>query len=402
MPIVLLSLALASATTTSAAPPPRAQQDEQTIVVTGTPLSETERALRACLARKCPPNEDIDASLAHAENLFVAGKYGDARRVTLAAIGRNHRYRKTYPIDVSDLYRANSRIAAHLGEGRDYEFSTIEMHRTLSDAFPKSDPRVIDADLEWADMYAAFGRVDRSRQVFKEAERQAEAAGRPDLAGIARVREAWLDVASGDVWLARQKLEKLAANRSPSGSLQRVAAMVLLARLDRTQGKLDSSNALADEMRAMHARQPLLLFAPKVDLEPRLPEGDATAGGPISGSDGGASLAHFSASPLTMMATDNFDDRWIDVGFWITPEGKVRDAEILRSRGPLNWTKQLLASIGGRVYTPTEDAGGSYHVERYSYTSRYLTMTGSHIRQRSPNARIEYVDLTVDPPAGTH
>jgi hypothetical protein len=177
--------------------------------------------------------------------------------------------------------------------------------------------------------------------------------------------------------------------------------MVLLARLDRSQGKLESSNALADEMRAIHAKQPLLLFAPTIDLEPRLPEGDATAGTPTSGASGDASLAHFTASPLTMLATDNFDDRWIDVGFWITPEGKVRDAEILRSRGPLNWTKQLLASIGGRVYTPTEDAGGSYHVERYSYTSRYLTMTGSHIRQRSPNARIEYVDLTADQPAGT-
>ena len=400
MPIVLLSLALA-ATTTAAAPPPRPQQGEQTIVVTGHSLSETERALRDCLARKCPPNEDIDATLAHAENLFVAGKYKDARLVTLASIGRNHRYRKTYPVDVSDLYRANSRIAAHLGEGRDYEFSTIEMHRTLSDAFPKTDPRVIDADLEWADMYASFGRIERSRQVFAEAERQAEAAGRPDLAGIARVREAWLDHVSGDTWLARQRLEKLAQDRSPTGTLQRVAALVLLARLDRSEGKLQSSAALADEMRAMHARQPLLLFAPQIDLSPRLPEGDRTQGAPVSGAGTASGMEHFVATPLTLLATDNFEDRWIDVGFWITPEGKVRDAEILRSRGNTNWTKQLLASIAGRVYTPTEDAGGSYHVERYSYTSRYMNVTDSRIRQRSPNARIEYVDLTVQPPAGT-
>lgn len=401
MPFVLLSLALA-ATTSAAAPPPRAAPDEQTIVVTGRSLGETERTLRECLGRKCPPNEDIDASLAHAENLFVAGKYGEARRVTLAAIGRNSRYRKTYPIDVSDLYRANSRIAAHLGEGRDYEFSTIEMHRTLSDALPRTDPRVIDADLEWADMYAAFGRIDRSRQVFKEAERQAEAAGRPDLAGIARVREAWLDQAAGETWLARQKLEKLAADRSSSGSLQRVAALVLLARLDRSQGKLESSNALAEEMRAMHAKQPLLLFAPKVDLSPRMPEGDATEGTPTSGAGGGGSLAHFTASPLTLMATDNFDDRWIDVGFWITPDGKVRDAEILRSRGNTSWTKQLLQSIGGRTYAPLDDPDGSYRVERYSYTARYMDVTGTRMRQRSPNARIEYVDLTPDAPAGAH
>src|SRR4051812_17699393 len=114
MPLALLS-SLLLATTAASAPNP---QTEQTIVVTGRSLQDTERALRECLARKCPPNEDIAASLAHAENLFVAGKYGDARRVTLAAVGRNHRYRKTYPIDVSGLYRANARIAAHLGEGQ--------------------------------------------------------------------------------------------------------------------------------------------------------------------------------------------------------------------------------------------------------------------------------------------
>jgi tetratricopeptide (TPR) repeat protein len=385
MPIFLLpALALAA---TVEAPPPRPQK-EQVIVVTGRSLQDTERALRDCLARKCPPNEDINASLAHAENLFVGGRYKDARSVTLAAIGRNHRYRKTYPIDVSDLYRANARLSAHLGEGNDFELSTTEMHRTLSDALPKTDPRVIDADLEWADMYASFGRFERARQVLQEAERKAEAAGRPDLAGIARVRDAWLYQIAGDAWLARQALEKLAADTAPADRLQRVAARVLLARLDRAQGKLDSSDALIDEMRSLHSKQPVLLFAPKIDLSPRLAEGDQVAGD--------------SGSTTRLMATDNFDDRWVDIGYWITPEGKVRDTEILRNRGSTNWAKQLLASISGRVYSPTDDPGGSYHIERYSYTSRYMTVTGSHMRERSPNARIEFVDLTPDPPAGTH
>src|SRR4051812_5117909 len=265
MPIILLSLALA-ATTTAAAPPPRPQQDEQTIIVTGRSLGDTERALSDCLARKCPPNEDIDASLAHAENLFVAGKYGDARRVTLAAIGRNSRYRKSFPVDVSDLYRANSRLAAHLGEGRDYAWSTGEMHRILGSAFQKTDPRVIEADFELADMYASFGRVALARQVFEGAEKKAEQGGRPDLASIARVRAAWLFKIDGDEWLARQALAKMAADRSPNAKLGRVAAMVLLARLDRETGNGQTSSALIEEMRSLHMRQPLLLFAPNVDL----------------------------------------------------------------------------------------------------------------------------------------
>src|SRR3954462_13947271 len=140
MTIFLLSLALAAITATTAPPP---QPDEQTIIVTGRTLGETDRALRECLARKWQPTEETDAPPSHAENLFVAGKYADARRVTRAAMGRNHRYRKDHPIDVSDLYRANSRIAAHLGEGRDYEYSTGEMHRILTSALPRTDPRAI-------------------------------------------------------------------------------------------------------------------------------------------------------------------------------------------------------------------------------------------------------------------
>ena len=388
MPIILLSLALA-ASTANAAPPPRPQQDEQTIVVTGRSLGETERALRECLARKCPPNEDIDAALSHAENLFVAGKYKDARWVTLAAIGRNHRYRKTYPVDVSDLYRANSRIAAHLGEGRDYEWSTGEMHRILGAAFAKADPRVIEADFELADMYASFGRTRLARQVFEGAERKAEQAGRPDLAGIARVRAAWLFQAEGDTWLTRQALAKIAADRSPSAKVGRVAAMVLLARLDRAGGDGQTSAALVDELRGLHMRQPVLLFAPHVDLNWRFGE---------NGSDDPTMLE--AGSTTRLLPTDNFDDRWIDVGFWVTPEGKVGEPEILRSSGPLNWTPNLMRSIAARAYSPIEEP--TYKVERYSYTSRYMFVTGSRMRQRSPNARIEYVDLSVDPPAATH
>jgi len=391
--MMMLSLALA-ATTASSVPP----QPEQAIIVTGTPLHETERALRECLARHCPPNEDINAALAHAENLFVAGKYQNAREVTLAAIGRNHRYAKAYPVDVSDLYRANSRIASHLGEGRDFEWSTGAMHRILDSAFPKTDPRVIEADFELADMYASFNRLQLARQVFERAEKNARESGRPDLAAIARVRAAWLYQLDGDTWLARQALEKIAADRGPTARLGRVAALVLLARLDRKAGDASSSAALIEEMRSLHARRPVLLSAPKVDLRPRMAENTDSTGG-VDPSSGASTFSTEAGSTTRLMATDNFQDRWIDVGFWVTPDGKVSEAEILRSHGPTDWTPQLMRSIAGRVYSPIEEA--TYRVERYSYTSRWMNVTDTRIRQRSPNARIEYVDLTVDPPAGT-
>jgi hypothetical protein len=58
-----------------------------------------------------------------------------------------------------------------------------------------------------------------------------------------------------------------------------------------------------------------------------------------------------------------------------------------------------MRSIAGRLYSPIRE--GTYRVERYSYTSRWMNVTNTRIRQRSPNARIEYVDLTAPPPAGT-
>jgi hypothetical protein len=194
-------------------------------------------------------------------------------------------------------------------------------------------------------------------------------------------------------------LAKMAADRSPNAKLGRVAAMVLLARLDRETGNGQTSSALIEEMRSLHMRQPLLLFAPNVDLGWRFDEnGGATPN--VDPASGGIAPMVEAGSTTRLLATDNFEDRWIDVGFWVSPDGKVGEPEILRSHGPTDWTPKLMRSIAGRAYSPIEEP--TYKVERYSLTSRYMNVTGTRLRQRSPNARIEYVDLTVDPPAGTH
>ena len=94
---------------TAAAPP-----IDSSIIVTGRAIEDKRVALGACLARHCPPNEDIDASLALAETQLVAGKYREARVTLLAALGRDKKAAMAYPIPVADLYRANGRVAAQL------------------------------------------------------------------------------------------------------------------------------------------------------------------------------------------------------------------------------------------------------------------------------------------------
>jgi hypothetical protein len=383
--VLLSALALITAdapAATAAVPPPKPESE---IVVTGTPLRETEHALAECIARHCPADQDIEASLAHAENLFVAGRYKDARSVTRGALGRDGRFARQFPVQVADLYRANSRISIHLGEGTDFVYSTLAMKRALKAGLPESDYRMIGADLEIANMYASMFKIDDARRTFEKVEKEAVAIGRPDLAGIARVREAWMDEITGDRGAAREALGRIAADRAPTNAIARFSALILLARLDRQEHKVDSSDALIAELKSAAFPRPVLLFAPPLDLPgPRI--GQANAGMFESG------------SVTRLMATDNFEDRWVDIGFWVTPAGKVDDAEIIRSHGNIDWTKALMRSVGGRIYSPVSGAG-SYRVERYTYTALWTDFSGTRMRQRGPDPRVEYLDLTAEPVA---
>lgn len=382
--MIILSLAAALAAQAAPTVAPTSQDDETAVIVTGRRLSDTERALAACIARKCPPDEDIDATLAHAENLFVAGEYARARTTTKASLARNRKHAGNYPVPVSDLERSNGRISAHLGEKFDYQYSTWGIRRALKAGLPDSDPRLVGANIEIAQMLAATGRDVLARQKYEEAIRGADRIGRPDLAAAARLRMAYLDFIAGDEHGGRRALEKIAASTDRATRGSRLAAMLILAQDDRKKGKPDRTDALLAELRTAGLKQPVLVFAPEVKLvhQDHTREGETRSG-------------------LRGIATDNYEDRWIDIGFWVRPDGRVEDVEVLRSSGDKSWAAPLLKSVTGRIYSPVaeNDAEGAYRVERYSYTSFWGMGTGSRIRQRSPGARIEYLDLTPTPTA---
>ena len=76
-----LALAFAAPAGAQQAGQPGAAPVAGDIVVTARSLQDTADALAACIARNCPPDEDIAATLAHAENQFVGGDYRSARRI---------------------------------------------------------------------------------------------------------------------------------------------------------------------------------------------------------------------------------------------------------------------------------------------------------------------------------
>ena len=181
---------LASITLLSA--PAFAQQDndsERQIVVTATPISETAKALANCIATNCPPDAEIRAALAHAENQFVAGKYRDAKSTLYKTVGRNRQFGKDYPIEVSDLFRARSRVAEHLGEPRDFQISVLDMRDVLRIGVGRDDPRALIAQIEVGDSREKLGFPEEAMRIYDGVAVEATAKGETRIAQFADLRK---------------------------------------------------------------------------------------------------------------------------------------------------------------------------------------------------------------------
>jgi len=372
--------------------PAAAQNDtKREIVVTARSLKDTEADLKACLARKCPPDQDIKATLAHAENQFVEGDYRDARATLANALGRNRKHKEQFPIEVSDLLRANGNVAAHLGESDIYRLSVLDMRDTLKGALKPNDFRVFGAEIEVADSRLKLGYLEEASDKYLEIERRALAAGLPQIAAIARLRDLSLRV-------QRAETEKTAFRRKdateaidlflkePTGGAQefKIVAEVLKSRMDRNGGNNETTDKLIARYAAMGGTErPVLLHSKPIEMN------EAQAARAMAG-----------GSDLNRIGTQVVEKRWVDIGFWIGADGKVDEPEILRHEGGTDWTDVVLKSIKTRIYAPLKASSegttpGIYAIERYSLTAQYENdVTGTRIRQRSPIAKIERTDLT--------
>lgn len=380
------------------APQPTASdQRSDDIIVTARSLAETARDLAECIARHCPPDEDIAATLAHAENQFVAGGYADARWTLNRSLDRNRRARGTHPVAVSGLYRAFARVSAHLGEGDAYYLATLDMRDTLARAFPASDGRVLAARIEVADSRVRLGQIDTARSMYADVAADAAEAGNKRVAAFALIR---LAVANYPAVAAERSparvrrsvadLQAISADAAAVGADMALLADVLLARIERDRGDFSRTNALAQRFAASGARRPLLLSGDPVDLSGLgIPNDDAN----------GSSLRRQQMAAVAR--------RWIDVGFWVNRDGTVSDVEVLRHEGDASWSSAVARAITSRRYAALAPGGdvntpGFYLIERYTLTADWTdNCTGSHQRCRDTQLRIERLDLTPDsrPPA---
>lgn len=394
-------LALAVPALTVSAHAQDAQGDDNVIVVTGTPLETTLKALEDCLERGCPPEEDIRLSLAHAENLFVEGEYKDGRRTLLKSLGRNKKHADALPVPVSDLYRANSRIAEHLGEAKSYQLSILDMQDTLEDGLGKDDWRTMVAQVEVGDSRAKLGHPEEALDIYRKVEERAIAAGENRVAMFARIRQALL-------WQARYETEKddyfrermfetlgnIRDNPLKGAEEFRLVADVLQAKFDRRGGNSASTDALVKRFAEQGGvDRPVLLYS-----EPLFSDAAFDRASVQSNATAGARLSTLSMN----------NPKWADIGFWIGSDGHVSDIEVLRASGETGWLKPIGENISKRIYAPvSKDSAtpGFYMIERYTLTARFSNQTtGTRIRRREPQMRIERLDITpenYEPPVAT-
>ena len=382
------ALALLATTSTSAFADDNAKRE---IVVTGRSLADTEADLKACLARGCPPDEDIKATLAHAENQFVDGGYKSSRATLLASLARNRKHREQFPVEISDLLRANGNVASHLGEAEAYRNSVLDMRDTLKNGLKSDDYRILGAELEVGDSRFKLGYPEEAEDKYTWVEKTALAQGKPWIAAVARIRNLSMAVSIAQtgkdpyrVKKAYRELDEYIANPTPGAPQYAIVAEVLKSRLDRKTGDSSSTDALIARYAALGGtNRPVLLHA-----------------NPIQANESSAARAAVGGGALNRIAMDSFEKRWVDIGFWIGADGKVDEPEIIRNEGRTEWTDEVIKSIQSRIYAPlkADDSGtspGVYAVERYTLTAHWESdVTGSRIRQRSPVPRIERIDLT--------
>ena len=361
-------------------------REPETIIVTGVRLEEALADLEQCLATGCPPLEDMQKALRAAEIMVVNGDYRSASRLLGSSIGRNDRHAAEHGEAVAGLYRAHARVNQHMGEGDLYRRST---HRTLTSlraALPDTDARVMGGRLEVASMLVRLGDARLGLRAFRSLKQDAEKAGQPKVAAIADLRIAWTYLVTGKIYRARPLLERLAAEGEPD---VRLAAKILLMRSTRQSDEDASMKALLAAVREQASSatgRQVLHWSPPMEF-----------GNRPGGANGGLNVVNVSADLIAAVSVEN---KWIDVGFWVTPEGRVTEAEVLRKSGDGQWHDVVLRSVEGRIYSPVKATPGSpgrYHVERFTLTSLWEDdRTGTRLRGRSASLRIESLDLTVD------
>jgi hypothetical protein len=361
------------------------EQEAPAIVVTGRNLADTRKLLKDCLARQCPPMDDMEASLDHAENQLIAGDYVGSRDTLRAAHDRNMQHAKTYPLEFSDLERAYGRVTDLNGkpdQGRLHQIVSLE---TLQKGFGERDNRAMMQRLISGDAFAQNGRINAAVDIYRSVARRARATGQWRVTGSAMLREAVLYTALSTQTIgfrdsAREAIRNIQKTREPELAEFRVAVGVLAARLAKESGDDAAMEKEIAQLAGKGFKTPVLVYDEPLFRDPP----------PV-----GKFRRDVSSNP-----------EWVDIRYRIDANGHVRDIEQVRQSPDLTagWANRIREVIARRRYVPLDlppESEGLTRIERFTMVFDFQSVTtGTHLPMRKLTPRFTSLDITPDPAPG--
>ena len=359
-----------------------AQAASPEIVVTGQRLVEEQAK---CVRGECTPLRDAQATIALAEQDFRDGEYVKAKALLAAAISRNKDKGAQAPRAVAAIYEALATVSLHEGDQDDYRRAVAGQVKTLRDNLPADDVAVQAAATALGDMWIKLRDYRQAETTFRGIEEEALAQGQPYAAMMAGMKRVWLAAARGRAREATAMLDKLEQRPIAQEPGFRTALRVVRLRLAVRAGDDATITRLAGTIGAEQGGPPVLIWQPSYSDSVAEARNNARAFGGVDAMEPrGADLA-----PI----------QWVDVGFWIRPDGRTEDVEILRGSPSHGWAPAILQQIAGRRYVAVAwqgdgDAAGNYRIERITPKYEYAVPKGSLIRRRLPASGFEVLDLT--------
>ncbi|WP_022688195.1 hypothetical protein [Sphingomonas phyllosphaerae] len=352
----------------AAAPPAPAPAD---VIVVG---HRAEKDLAACVARHCPPVQEVEASLQASVEQFADGRYVDARQTLQAAIRRNKRYAATLPGPVSSLYATLATVAEHEGDTNLWRTASRNNVSVLRQQLGAMDVATMTEELSFADDMVGQGAIIMADNIYGKIQRRAAANGQPALAASAAFRRGWLALQRNRFREAERFADTAVTLAGGADSTMAELREILRTRVAIRKGDDTAVDALAARLRQSTEAHPVLLYAPPIeDINP--PRGRIDALPPLRDD-----AIHFA-----------------DVGYWIRPDGTVADAELLRSNGLGQWAPGILHHVGARRYVPlraSDGQPGRYRIDRFTVRGDMDVPIGTRIRQRMGKLSVHVIDLT--------
>lgn len=377
----MLTLTLAALAQAAAAAPSPAAGD---VVVVG---HRAQDELAACLARHCPPAEEIERSLQAAVEQFSATRYDAAQATLQRAINRNERFAAELPGPLSTLYATLATVAEHKGVNRRW-LASIRRSVTLLRQYRGVDrPETLRQELAFGDAMIGMNQPSLSAALYRSVADKAVASGQNGLAAVALLRQASLATIrhrdAEATALADRAVAVAAADPAVAAQVAQ-AAQVLRTRIAVRDGNAGAVDRITATLHQSANDTPRLVT--------QTPIKEPSSEFSVLNAAAASERSKFLKVPLAHATI-----RTADVGYWIKPDGHTADVEILRSAGLGGWARAITDQVASRRYVPLDlpaTSQGIYRVDRFTIRAQFGVPIGSKIPQRMGREEVRIVDLT--------